>query len=197
MIKTTILSGAEQKVEFSGNHTHYWVQNLSDGDVLASMSSGITEGADNVLTIPAGGVSYVRDDKGASSVYLLGTGKVQIYGKSNEFCPFKSASGGGGSVGVAIECILDVTGNAETELSHPITDYDLILITAYYEYSNGSISQSVSLSINPNNITNFPVIINLADSSTNYNIGKFTTDKTFSGSSTVYNYQVYGIKGVK
>lgn len=95
MIKTTILSGTEQKVEFSGNHTHYWVQNLSDSDVFASLSSGITEGADNVLTIPAGGVSYVRDDKGASSVYLLGTGKVQIYGKSNEFCPFKSASGGG------------------------------------------------------------------------------------------------------
>ena len=136
-------------MEFSGNHTHYWVQNLSDGDVLASLSGGITEGADNVLTIPAGGAGYVRDDKGASSVYLLGTGKVQIYGKSNEFCPFKSASGGGdsgGSGGNTGTKILHGTVTVTTDdksiaitFDEAFTEPPVVLATIETEYSAGKV----------------------------------------------------------
>lgn len=104
MIKTVVLSGAEQKVQFDGNSTYFWVQNLSDADVLVSLESDIADGADNVLTIPSGGAGYVRDDTGGvKNVYLLGTGKVQIYGTCNAFCPFKVASGGGDSGGAVDE----------------------------------------------------------------------------------------------
>ena len=97
MIKTVILGGTEQEIRFDGNNTYYWVQNLSDADVLASLESGIVDGADGVLTIPSGGAGYVRDDTGAKKLYIIGTGKVQIYGTNNAFCPFKIALGGGES----------------------------------------------------------------------------------------------------
>ena len=97
MIKTVILGGTEQEVRFDGNNTYYWVQNLSDADVLASLESGIVDGADGVLTVPSGGAGYVRDDTGAKKLYIIGTGKVQIYGTNNAFCPFKVALGGGES----------------------------------------------------------------------------------------------------
>lgn len=99
MIKTITLTGAEQEVTFDGNNTYCWVQNLGSADLLVSLSSGIVDGADNVLTIPSGGAGYVRDDTSVKKLYILGTGKVQVYGTNNAFCPFKMASGGGDSGG--------------------------------------------------------------------------------------------------
>lgn len=99
MIKTITLTGAEQEVTFDGNNTYCWVQNLGGADLLVSLSSGIVDGADGVLTIPSGGAGYVRGDTGIKKLYMLGTGKVQVYGTNNAFCPFKMASGGGDSGG--------------------------------------------------------------------------------------------------
>ena len=36
-----------------------------------------------------------RKPTGAKKLYIIGTGKVQIYGTNNAFCPFKTPSGGG------------------------------------------------------------------------------------------------------
>lgn len=52
---TITLTGDEQTVQFDKNYSYFWVQNLGDSDVLISMDSGITEGADGVITVPAGG----------------------------------------------------------------------------------------------------------------------------------------------
>lgn len=121
MIKTITLTGVEQEVTFDGNYTYYWVQNLSGADLLVSLSSGIVDGADNVLTIPSGGAGYVRDDTGVKNLYILGTGKVQAYGTNNAFCPFKTASGGGDSGGTVGEQVKILTGKASTSSEGNIT----------------------------------------------------------------------------
>lgn len=97
MIKTITLTGTEQEVAIDSS-TYCWVQNLGGANLLISLSSGIVDGADNVLTIPSGGAGYVRDDKGVKKLYILGTGKAQVYGTNNAFCPFKVGSKGGGNV---------------------------------------------------------------------------------------------------
>ena len=98
MNKTVILSGTEYEVNFEITHTRHWVQNLSDNEVLASLSGGISEGKDGVLTILPGGISRLRSGAGVKKIYLLGTGKVQIIPTDNDLCPsFKVSSGGGDS----------------------------------------------------------------------------------------------------
>ncbi|MBQ5320344.1 MAG: hypothetical protein J6K17_14735 [Oscillospiraceae bacterium] len=97
-IKTINLTGTEQAVKFAETSTHFWVQNLGGSDVLVSMESGISEGKDNVLTVTSGGAGYVRSDMGDKTVYLLGNGKVQVYGVNNAFCPFKPGTKGGDAI---------------------------------------------------------------------------------------------------
>ena len=98
MVKTVILGGTEYEANFETTHTRHWVQNMSDNEVLASLSGGISEGKDGVLTVLPGGISRLRSDVGVKKIYLLGTGKVQIIPTDNDLCPsFKMASGGGDS----------------------------------------------------------------------------------------------------
>ena len=100
MIKTVNLANTELEVKFDTTHTRHWIQNLSDADVLASLSEGIIDGKDGVLTITPGGISRLRSDTGVKNIYLLGIGKVQIIPTDNDLCPsFKSALGGGDGSG--------------------------------------------------------------------------------------------------
>lgn len=97
--KTIALSGAEIRVNYSGG-TNAWLRNDGTTTVYASTMPGVTAGADGVVSIPAG--QAVRIDGACRTVYLLGTGSVQLVGSDYTACPFKtSAQGGSGADSVA------------------------------------------------------------------------------------------------
>lgn len=95
-IKTVTLDGSEVKVEGLGGQNTI-VQNLGGSAVYASASPGVEAGADGVAEISAGGGINLYGTNG--TVYLLGSGKVQLVGTDYSTVNFKlpsSASGGGG-----------------------------------------------------------------------------------------------------
>lgn len=75
--KTVVLSGGELKVdELGGKNTV--IVNFGSAELYASAYPGIVPDGDSVAAIPAGGAVNLRDTYG--TVYLLGTGKVQLMG---------------------------------------------------------------------------------------------------------------------
>ena len=97
--KTITLSGVEIRADYSGG-TNAWLRNDSTATVYASTAPGVTAGADGVVSIPAGQAAAIYGACG--SVYLLGTGSVQLVGSDYTACPFKtSAQGGSGADSVA------------------------------------------------------------------------------------------------
>ena len=97
--KTIALTGAEIRVDYGGG-TNVWLRNDSTAVVYASAEAGISAGADGVVSIPAG--QAMRIDGACGTVYLLGTGSVQLVGSDYTACPFKTAAlGGSGADSVA------------------------------------------------------------------------------------------------
>lgn len=97
--KTIALSGAEIRADYSGG-TNAWLRNDGATTVYAATAPGVTAGADGVVSIPAGQAAAIYGACG--SVYLLGTGSVQLVGSDYTACPFKtSAQGGSGADSVA------------------------------------------------------------------------------------------------
>ena len=97
--KTITLTGAEIRADYSGG-TNAWLRNDGTATVYASTAPGVTAGADGVVSIPAGQAAAIYGACG--SVYLLGTGSVQLVGSDYTACPFKtSAQGGSGADSVA------------------------------------------------------------------------------------------------
>ena len=97
--KTIALTGAEIRADYGGG-TNVWLRNDSTAVVCASAEAGISAGADGVVSIPAG--QAMRIDGACGTVYLLGTGSVQLVGSDYTACPFKtSAQGGSGADSVA------------------------------------------------------------------------------------------------
>ena len=92
---TITLTGTEQTVQFDRNYNYFWVQNLGDSDVFVSMDSGIVEGADGVIMVPAGGSCCTMHGYPADKLYLLGSGRVQVMGTGSAFNPFKTSWKGG------------------------------------------------------------------------------------------------------
>ncbi|MBQ8177259.1 MAG: hypothetical protein IJ035_09540 [Oscillospiraceae bacterium] len=120
MIKAVTLTGTEQEVAFAWTHTIYWVQNLGGGDVLVGLEPELADGKDDVLIVPSGGTGYVRLDAGTKTVYLSGTGKVQVYGTNNAFCPFKGGVKGG-----------DYITSSDSEITAGTVDYPLLALNLY------------------------------------------------------------------
>ncbi|MBP0964765.1 MAG: hypothetical protein J5999_05685 [Oscillospiraceae bacterium] len=102
---TVTLSGAAEKVTLPAVYGWVWFWNMSDSDMFAGTSADISQGADGVATIPAGGCRRIQTD-GFNSVYLLGTGNVQISAQNYADCPFKVGSKGGGNGGSGQELVL-------------------------------------------------------------------------------------------
>lgn len=101
-VTTIELTGTEQEVRFSLKYPYFWCNNLSDTPVLMSKQSGIAEGADGVVIVPAGGTACTMHGYTDDVVYVSGTGKVQVMGTYSAFNPFKvapAAGSGGGSTG--------------------------------------------------------------------------------------------------
>ena len=115
-IKTINLTGSEVDVKVGGGNSE--IKNNGTETIYASAASGIVAGADGVVSIPAGASVTVTDTRG--TVYILGTGSVEVVGKDWVAPVFKNAatSGGGGTEDeVARNAISAHAGNAEIHVS--------------------------------------------------------------------------------
>ena len=92
--KTIALTGAEIRADYSGG-TNAWLRNDGTATVYASTAPAVTPGADGTVSIPAG--QAVRIDGACRTVYLLGTGSIQLVGSDYTACPFKTSAQSGGS----------------------------------------------------------------------------------------------------
>ena len=93
---TVTLSGAAEKVTLPAAYGWVWVKNMSDADMFAGLSADISEGADGVMTIPAGECGRIQTD-GFNSIYLMGTGNALVVAQNYADCPFKAGVKGGES----------------------------------------------------------------------------------------------------
>ena len=114
--KTISLSGEEIKVEYSGG-ANAWLRNDGTAAVYASGAPGISAGADGTVSIPAGKGAVIYGANG--SVYLKGTGSVQLVGSDYSECPFydSAASGGSGADEQARAAIEAHAGNADIHVT--------------------------------------------------------------------------------
>ena len=114
--KTIALTGAEIRADYSGG-TNAWLRNDGTATVYASTAPAVTPGADGVVSIPAGQAAAIYGACG--TVYLLGTGSVQLVGSDYTACPFKMSaqSGGSGADSVARAAIEVHAGNADIHVT--------------------------------------------------------------------------------
>ena len=92
--KTITLTGAEIRAVYSGG-SNAWLRNDGTDVIYAAAVPGITAGSDGVVSIPAGQSAPVYGAYG--TVYLLGTGSVQLIGSDYSTNPFKTSAQSGGS----------------------------------------------------------------------------------------------------
>ena len=115
--KTIVFTGEEIRADYSGG-TNAWLRNDGTATVYASAAPGVTAGADGVVSIPAG--QAVRIDGACRTVYLLGTGSIQLVGSDYTACPFKVSTSTGGESGVdevARGAIAAHEGNADIHVT--------------------------------------------------------------------------------
>ena len=111
---TITLEGSEVRADFFG--TNAWLRNDGAGTIYAGRKPGVVSGADGVVSVPAGGSAPVYDAHG--TVYLIGTGSVQLIGSDYSENPFKSsAQGGSGADEVARAAIEAHAGNSAIHLT--------------------------------------------------------------------------------
>lgn len=91
---TVTLTGAVEKVNLPAVYGWVWLKNMSEGNIFAGLSADISEGADGVMTIPAGECGRLQTD-GSDSVYLMGLGNALVVAQNYADCPFKSGAKGG------------------------------------------------------------------------------------------------------
>lgn len=126
MIKTINLNGSEMKfTELGGDNTE--IINNSNGIVYASKSPSIKVGGDDVIAIPAGAIDGLYGTHG--TVYLLGTGSVELRGIDHKITESRSQSVES-SVGVIQEyidsndaAILDAAKNFADSISAELAGY--------------------------------------------------------------------------
>ena len=95
--KTITLTGSEQEIRIAGQNCD--IRNDGTEIIYAASEPSIVAGADGVLSVPVGQSAKLLGTDG--TVYLLGTGSVQLCGNDYAELVFKSAAtslGGGGTV---------------------------------------------------------------------------------------------------
>lgn len=102
MIKTITLDGLTSvKIKQSAfdMERFCWVKNRSDGDIFISCTDvECTESGDNVMKISAGEYGML-DTESYETLYLNGSGTVEIITTAFLVCPFDRGGKGGGSSG--------------------------------------------------------------------------------------------------
>lgn len=104
MIKTINLTGSEVKVtELGGDNTEIF--NNSGDNVYASKLPNITFGGDEVIAIPAGAIDGLYGTRG--TVYLLGTGSVELRGVDHKITKARGQSVSNGVSAVVLQSYVD------------------------------------------------------------------------------------------
>lgn len=86
-----------------------WIKNLSEADVFAScVNADCTENADEVRRISSGEFGML-DTESYETLYLNGSGAVEIVTSALLVCPFNRGGKGGGSGGMTVDTLLDIT----------------------------------------------------------------------------------------
>ena len=80
-VKTTTLSGTETKVTLPQNYPYCFIANMSEAEIYASGNPGVVPYADGVYTVPAGTEIRISPEASGDTLWLLGSGKVQIRGE--------------------------------------------------------------------------------------------------------------------
>ena len=97
---TIVLDGTECSVKFDRCFRAYSVQNDSASDAFISIHQGANAGEDGVVRIKAGcSVVFAPMRLDVDTVYLNGTGEIQVHGQNDTNNSFRNApvSGGGGN----------------------------------------------------------------------------------------------------
>lgn len=102
-VKTVTITGGEVAVKFDRNYPYFWVQNLGDSDVYLSTSPGIVPDADGVMLVSPKCGRSSGDVGQTDTLYLSGSGKVEITPQFNAVCPFFKYSGEGGESGDSVD----------------------------------------------------------------------------------------------
>ena len=187
--KTIVLTGAEIRADYSGG-TNAWLRNDGTATVYASTAPDVTVGADGVVSIPAGQSVGVYGANG--TVYLMGTGSVQLIGSDYSTSPFKASTQSGGSGADSV---------ARAAIEAHAADSD-IHVTATEKAAWNAVNYSnPNLLINPNfvinqrggNIYSYSVASGSID-------GGFTVDHWIStivgsGNSGSYNAETHILSG--
>lgn len=122
------LDGTECKVVFSSPFRCFEVKNEGTSDIIVSLDSGKTAADNGVVVIAAqtsATLAHMRSD--VNTVYVTGTGNVQIVGKNEVEAVFKSAGTGGGvDSGLNDEMIAYVDNAVATARTNPYADYELL-----------------------------------------------------------------------
>lgn len=115
-IETVTLNGAELKVEGLGGQNTIII-NRGSATLYASAYANVVPDGDNAAAILPGGAMNLHGTNG--TVYLLGTGKVQLQGTDIADLPIAlgGASGGGGSAGSGVSQEYVDSADAVTLLS--------------------------------------------------------------------------------
>ncbi len=87
MTKTITLTGEETAVKLDKQYPYIWVQNLGESDVYMSVRPGIVPDADGVRVVPVGGGKSTGDVGQTDTLYLLGSGKVEVIPQFDASCP--------------------------------------------------------------------------------------------------------------
>lgn len=77
-VKTVTPTGGEIAVTFGDSHTYYVIANMTDSEIYASGNPGIVPYADGVYTIPPGVETRISPERSGDTIYLLGSGMVQV-----------------------------------------------------------------------------------------------------------------------
>ena len=95
-IRTVNLTSSELCIsDLGGQNTA--LQNLGSSTVYASADPGIEAGSDGVMAIPAGAIATYPGTNG--TIYLRGSGKVQLCGTDYGYAPFSTPTGSGSGTG--------------------------------------------------------------------------------------------------
>lgn len=92
-ILTVAVSGVTE-VNFHEFNKYIWIRNKTDDSVYASLSSTVTAGAEGTTEIPEkeSGLILMSD---AKTIYISGSGSVEIKASDFAECPFKVEGKGG------------------------------------------------------------------------------------------------------
>lgn len=98
-VKTLKLDGAEIAVKFPYSYPYYMIANMGDGEIYVSGNPDIVPYADGVYTVLPGIETRISPKRSGDTVYLLGSGTVQV--RAEEIAvqtSFRLAGKGGGTI---------------------------------------------------------------------------------------------------